>query len=871
MRLSFAMRHALREGRSTWRRIGLYMGSITLGVAALVAINSFRTSVIASVRAESRALLGADLELHSRRPFSEPIVGLLDSLSDAGTAVSFMTTVPSMAYSPNTEFSRLVQIKALEGAFPYYGTIGTDPQEAWNAFREGPKAVVDPAVTIELDIGVGDTILVNEFPLEIAGVITDSPGELSFQGAIGPRVFVSAQHLAAMQLIHFGSLVRFQAYLEIADQEVLDQFIDDHRQLMRAEDVGWDTVAERVDELTFAVGNLTRFLGLVGLIALLLGGVGVASAIHVFIKEKLDTVAVLRCLGARQRTIFAIYLIQAASLGFVGAALGVALGIGVQLVLPGLLRGMIPIDVDLRIDWVIAGIGLCIGIWVAAVFALLPMLTIWDVTPLRALRRDVEAVVPLHRKWRFAAFALLVASVVTISVWQAPRGGTGLLFAGGICGTTAVLWLTARFLIRMTRRYFPRRARYVVRQGVANLFRPQNQTVSVTIALGFGAFLVATIYVVQRNILDRFDLEADESQPNFAAFDIQPDQREGVVSIFDAQSVPVTVTPIIPARMSMLRGRSVEEWLADTVSSTADGRTADSTQPRRVGRWALRREYRHTYRDTLVGTEELTAGTWWDSSTTAGGLEAGPTDQSLSGVARISVEEGLASELNLELGDRITWNIQGQRIESVVTSFRRVNWARMNLNFFVVFEPSSLDRVPQTAITLARVEDPAQRAILQRDLVRHYPNISVIDLSIVQNALQRIVSKVTLAIRFMALFSIASGIIVLIGALSTSRFHRIRESVLLKTLGASKRQIRQIFSTEYITLGSLAGLTGILLAALAGWVLVRFLFELDFRMPAIALAFIWVFVAALTTVIGLASSRTVLAKPPLAVIREISE
>jgi putative ABC transport system permease protein len=848
------------------------MGSITLGVAALVAINSFRRSVTASVRAESRALLGADLEIHGRRAFSDTIVALLDSLSNAGVGLSHMTTVPSMAYAPNTDFSRLVQIKALDGAFPYYGTIGTEPASAWDEFRNGPRAVVDPAVAIELDVAVGDTILVNEFPLEIAGVITDSPGELSFQGAIGPRVFVSARYLPDMRLIQFGSLVRFQAYLQIADQQTLDNFIDDHRQLMRAEDVGWDTVAERVDELTYAVGNLTRFLGLIGLIALLLGGVGVASAIHVFIKEKLDTVAVLRCLGARQRTVFVIYLVQAAALGFAGAALGVVLGIGVQLILPGLLHDIIPIDVDLRVDWFIAAVGLCIGIWVAGVFALLPMLAIWDVTPLRALRRDVETLAPLHRRWRFAAFAFLVGSVVAISVWQAPREGTGLLFAAGIGGTTAVLWFTARTLIRLTRRYFPRRARYVVRQGVANLFRPQNQTVSVTIALGFGAFLVATIYVVQRNILDRFDIEADESQPNFAAFDIQADQRDGVTQLFASHSVPVTVTPIIPARMSALRGRAVEEWLADTVSSSANGRTDDANEAPRVGRWALRREYRHTYRDTLVATEELTAGTWWNGDTAnvgTGVVDAG--SESSTGLARISVEEGLAEDLNLKLGDRITWNIQGVRLESVVTSFRRVNWARMNLNFFVVFEPGALDHVPQTAITLARIDDPAQRAILQRDLVRRFPNISVIDLSIVQNALQRIVTKVTLAIRFMALFSIASGIVVLIGALSTSRFHRIRESVLLKTLGASKRQIRQIFSTEYVTLGTLAGLTGTLLAALAGWVLIRFLFELDFRLPTAALAIIWVLVVVLTTLIGLASSRTVLAKPPLAVIREISE
>jgi putative ABC transport system permease protein len=829
------------------------MVSISLGVGALVAINSFRTNILASIQVESRNLLGADLELHGRVPFAQRIVQVLDSLEGSGHGVAYVTTVASMAATPDAEFSRLVQIKAVRGAYPFYGQIGTHPASGWETFRSGQYAVVDRAVVVELDVAVGDTINVNGYPLEIAGVVTTSPGEISFQGAIGPRVFISEDHLEAMNLIRMGSLARYQAYLAIGGPEAVQELIDTMRPEFREHDVGYDTVAERVGELTDAMTSMTRFLGLVGLVALLLGGVGVASAVHVFIKERLDTVAVLRCIGARQSTVFAAYLFQATAMGFIGALGGVALGTGVQFGLPALLRDFLPVDVPVSVDWVMMGAGLLIGIWVAGIFAFLPLLAIRDVPPLRALRSAYEATRTRGRWLRLCAFVALATSVVAISVWQAPAPQIGVAFAAAISVTTALLWLTAKLLIWLTKRYFPKRARYVIRQGIANLFRPQNQTVAVTIALGFGAFLVGTIYVVQRNLLDKFDLQDNAEAPNITAFDIQPDQRTAVLELFNRTDGTVSLTPLIPARMSHVNGRSIAEILEDTTR-------------RRPPRWALVREYRHTYRDSTSNTEAVIEGNWWNDSG-----DSSVTGDTTHHASRISIEDDLARMLDLTLGDRITWNIQGIAVESEISNIRRVDWARLDLNFFVVFEPGLIEELPHTTIAMARIDDPTQRANLQRDIVRQFANVSVIDLTLVQETVSRIIGKVTLAIRFMALFSIASGIVVLVGAIATSQFHRIRESVLLKTLGASKRQIRQIFSTEYAALGTLAGFTGVLLSGVAGWILIRFFFGFTFRVPGLPLVGIWLSAVAVTTAVGLASSRKVLAKPPLAVIREIAE
>ena len=847
MNLRFAVRHARREGRSSLRRIGLYMGAITLGVAALVAINSFRRNIVDAIRSESRSLLGADLEIHSRRIFPDAVQAILDSAQAAGVPVSYVTSMPSMARSPKTELSRLTQLRALEGGFPYYGEIGTDPVDAWGRLPEGRFAVVDAAVTAQLDIEVGDTVQFGEAAFEIIGIITSSPGEVSFQSAIGPRVYIPAAYLEETGLIQFGSLVRYQGYLQIEDNPTLQSFLNRYNGLFEEQQVGYDTVAEQVENLTEAFENLTRFLGLVGLSALLLGGVGVASAIHVFTKEKLDTVAVLRCIGATQGTVFTAYLIQAATLGFLGAAAGVALGLVVQSTLPSLLGDLLPLEVAVSIDWLSIGTGLFIGVWVATAFALMPLISVRDIPPLRALRRELEHMPSRSTRLRIAAGAALAASVLAISLWQAPAVGMGLAYAGGIAGTVLLLWLAARLLMRMTRKYFPRRARYVVRQGVANLFRPQNQTTAVVIALGFGTFLIATIYLVQRNLLEPFAIDTGADAPNLFLFDVQEDQRAGVAALLREHGAPpIELTPLIPARISAINGRGTQEILTDSAGPV-------------IPRWALRREYRHTYRNSLSGTEELIAGEWWE------------TARSTTGLPRVSIEEDLANELHVGLGDRITWDLQGVPVEVEITSIRRVNWARFELNFFFVFEPSALRGAPATIIAFTRIDEMQQRAAFQRDLVRQYPNVSVADLALLQQALEGIVNKVTLGIRFMALFSIASGIVVLLGAIATSRFHRIREGVLLKTLGASKKQIGQILFTEYLTLGTLAGFTGILLAGMAGWGLVRFMFELEFHLPGVPLAALWLGVAALTTVIGLANGRDVLKKPPLAVIREIAE
>lgn len=854
MRLPFALALAWREGRSSWRRIGLYMGAIALGVAALVAINSFRENVLTTLRAEGRTLLGADVRLRSDDPFPEPVLAVLDSVEAAGVSVSYQTRLGSMVLAPATGRTRLMQVRLVSGKYPYYGDVVTEPADHWPPQPGGREALVDPAVLVQLDAAVGDSLAIGNAVFRIAATVADVAGDVGVQSAIGPRVFIHRDFGDETGLIQVGSLVRYHAYLGVAAEEDAETFVDANRELLREEQVRSQTADGHARSLTRTLGTFGDFLGLVSLMALLLGGVGVASAVHVFIREKLPGIAVLRCLGARQRSVFLAYLVQAGALGLGGALVGALLGLVVQLTLPYVVGGLLPVDVAFQVHWPAVMAGLAVGLWVAVMFALLPLLAVRDVAPLQALRRDFEPVRARWDAWRLLAYAGLAASVVLLSVWQAPSRTSGLAFAAGLGGTLVVLWISAILLVHATRRLFPRGAAYVLRQGIANLFRPRNQTVAVTLALGFGVFLVVAIYLIEFSLLEQVRVDSDAERPNMLLFDIQRDQVEGVEQIVSARGFALReLTPIVPARISALNGRTAAELLED-------GRKREE----RPSRWALRREYRNTYRASLTDTETLAAGEWWvgdDVADNHGGDR----------LPRISVETGLADDLHVGVGDRITWDVQGVPIETQIASLRTVDWARFSPNFFVVFEPGVLERAPHSLIALARVPDPTDRAELQRDIVLEYPNVSVLDLGMVQETVDSILGQVGLTIRFLALFTVVGGLIVLTGALATSRFQRMRESALLKTLGGSRRHIRVILLTEYIALGSLAGLTGVTLATLSGWAIVTHLFELEFFLPIPALLGFWAAVAALTAALGFLNSREVVRRTPLEVLRAAGE
>ncbi|MEX2570773.1 MAG: FtsX-like permease family protein [Gemmatimonadota bacterium] len=856
MRTGQLLSLAWRESRFARRRLFLFLSAISLGVAALVAVQGFASNMQREVWNQARSMLGADLQLSSREPFGPLSEEVLDSIVQSGVDVARVTSFASMARHPGSGATRLVQVRAAEPGFPFYGTIETAPAGRWQTLHDGRNVVVDPALMVALGAEVGDSLAIGAARFAIAGELRRLPGDVEVASSFAPRVFIPAEHLDDTELLGFGARVEYEAFLRIPDPALAEAIDDDYRPIWRAERVRARTLEDQQERMDEALGSLAGYLGLVGVFALLLGGIGVASAMSAYMARKADGIAVLRCIGATSRQVFGVYLVQAAAMGLAGAAVGVILGGIVQWSLPRMLAGLLPVDVQIRLDGIAVLTGLLVGTWAAVVFAVLPLLQVRSVSPLSALRRTVEPLrVPARDPLRWAAWAALILSVLLLIMYQTREVDVGLSVAAGIGGTLLVLWLAAGGVTRLLRRSPRGRLPYTLRQGIANLHRPGNQTATVVLALGFGVFLIATLVLTQANILRPLMVDT-EARGNLIFFDVQADQVETVERMLGERRLPlVQSVALVSMRVAAVKGEPTERFTGTREELEALEEAEDDQRGPRG--WAVRREYRSTYRDTLTASEELVAGSWWGAEP---GAEGAPYE--------VSLELDVAEELEVEIGDRIDWDVQGVHVPTVVTSFRTVDWARLEPNFFAVFEPAALSRAPQMWILLAWAEDPEMRAIIQRDVVSTFPNVSAIDLTLVQRALDDVVGRVSLVVRFLAAFSVATGFIVLLGAVSTGRLQRIRESVLLKTLGATRRQIVSILLTEYALLGVLAVAVGLGLSLVAGWALARFLFDVPFAAEALPLGILAMAIAVLSAVIGISASREVFRSTPMEALRE---
>jgi putative ABC transport system permease protein len=801
--------------------------------------------VQASIREQSRALMGGDVTFSFNNRFPAKSQAILDSLEKGGTPLAHVVTFGSMASAPRSGGTRLAQVKAVSANYPFYGEVLTEPKGRWAQLQAGPYALVDPSLLIALDAQVGDTLGIGYQKFVILASLVSVPGVSGVESAIGPRIFIPERYVPETQLLGFGSRASYEALVKLPPKAVSAKWVAPLRPRFQNENVRVVTVAQREQSLTESIAQLADFLGIVGLIALLLGGIGVASGVNAFVARKIDTVAVLRCLGATSGQVLAVYVAQAAIMGFVGAAIGSTLGVVIQFLLPVAIKDFLPIDVRVTLDWSAIALGLGIGVWVALIFALRPLLALRRVSPLQALRRDAEALEAERRKdvATHLVNLALVASVIALAVTRAGTAQKGALFAAGIGASMLVLWSSAAALSTIARRLVSARWPYVVRQGVANLYRPANQTRSVVLALGFGAFLVSTLYLVQSNLLKQFDITAAASKGNLIMFDIQEDQRAGVDSIVRAAGQrTMGFSPIVTMKVATIDGKTTGDWAATNKMSQNN--------------WTLRREYRSTYRDTIVPTEKVVAGEWF----------GGAVRDSLP---EVSLDQDVAVEMHVKIGTVIVWDVQGVKVPTRVTSLRDVNWGRFEPNFFVVAETRALEAAPKQFVTVASVSADTTVARIQRSTVSRYPNVSSIDLSLVRRTVANIISKVSVAVRFLALFSLAMGIPVLFSAVAATRRDRLREGVLLKTLGATRAQIGRILLAEYALLGALGALAGMLLSFGGAWALVTFVFKGTFSPALLPAAMIAAAMMALAVSIGLLTGRDVFRETPMAALREV--
>jgi putative ABC transport system permease protein len=832
---------AWRDARSNKKRLFVYISAIIIGVAAQVAITSFRDSLNNTINNQSKELLGADLEVETEEPFPDTLKTYFDRL---GGEQATITEFPSMVLFPKSGNTRLSNVRALKGNFPFYGTLETIPSGAVGSFQSDSSALVDESLMAQFDIKVGDSIKVGQVTFPISGAITRVPGEAAASAMIGPRVFIPQTLLDSTNLVQQGSRVEYKQYFKFTDNRSMSPIESrlDSLEMSLGIDVDYETVEERREEIGEAVGNLGKFLNLVGFIALLLGGIGVASSIHVYINRKIGTASVLRCFGASSDQTMSIFLIQAIVLGFLGALAGTIMGVGIQHLLPGLVSDFLPVDVELTTSWLSIGLGLFTGTGVALVFALLPLLALRKASPLYALRTLDESITTLlSNKTKGIIYSAVVLTIMGYATLLTADWKVGGLFTVGVIVAFGLLLLVAKSLMKLVRRFFPSQWAYVWRQGLANLYRPNNQTATLMLSLGLGMLLVSTLYFSQDMLMKELDFATRDDAPNLIFFDIQPDQNDGVNQILKDHNTSILQNvPMVTMQLDSLRGRSTETIDDDTANNVND--------------WALRREYRSTYRDSLIDSETLVKGEWTGQA---------PAD----GPVPVSAAKEISEDLNLSIGDSLTFDVQGVPVQAYVGSVREVDFQRVQPNFFMLFPTGVLESAPQIYVTITRVPNEETSAAIQQAVVQKYPNVSAIDVSRILETINQFIGQISFAVQFMALFSIITGLIVLASSVATSRFQRIKESVLLRTLGASKNQIIKILSIEYLFLGILSALTGLILSVGATWLLGYFYFDITFTPNVWVIVIGTIVVTGLTILIGMFNSRTVYKKTPLEVLR----
>jgi putative ABC transport system permease protein len=833
-----------REMRASWRRLVFFFLCISLGVGSIVTLRSVIQSVRQVFAGEARALLGADLVVSTNRPIDAALSERIDArLADAGAQVTRTVEVATMASAgAGGGAARMVELKAVSAGFPYYGVLRLEGGQAYRyEALAGFGALVRPELLAQLGLAVGDEVSLGGRAFRIRGVIEAEPGRRLGAFSLGPRVIVALPDLEQTGLLAFGSRATYQRLAKVPDAalapltttlraDLANSFVRVRAYTATEDDMGED----------FA--RAENYLSLVGLVVVILGGVGVSSVTRVFVQQKLKSIAVLKCIGARSSQVLAIYVAQVLALGVLGSVIGVAISAAVMALIPRWLSPAITqgltIDYALTPSAITQGVGT--GLLVSLLFALVPLLDVRYVKPSQLLREETTS---RPRDWvRWVVMAGVGGSLVALTMWQAGSVRIGAIVAAGFVGLAVVLYGAGLALIAAVRPlgasgWFP------LRHAALQLTRPGGQVHLVLLTVGLGTFFILGVRALQENLVREVSVDIAADAPDMFLLDIQSDQLAGVTGALTAARPPeapaVRSMPVLRARVVGVQGQTV------TLDDVEDVR----------GRGSLAREYTVTYRAGLERNETIVAGTAWPEAPS----EAG----------EVSIEESIRDRFGIQVGDTMRFDVVGRTVAATVRSVRRVDWRDSRAGgFMFVFRPGVLDRAPHGHIAFVRGPDaPADRARLMSTLAAGFPNVSVIDGREMLTALKTVVDNVTLAVTIVGTLVVVSGLLILIGAVAMTKFRRVYEAAILKTLGATRRVIATMLLLEYGVLGALAGVLGAAGAAGLTWALSRFAFEIPWRPLPALLSFGVAASGLVVAAVGVAASWDVLQKKPLATLR----
>ncbi|MEO8680932.1 MAG: FtsX-like permease family protein [Vicinamibacterales bacterium] len=843
--MRFVVFMAVREMRSSWQRLLFFFVCIAVGVGAIVALRSVIQSVRLTFAGEARSLITADATITSSQPIKPALAAkIAERLTAAGAQSTRSLEMATMARPADRADgrARMVELRAVEAGFPYYGELKlADGVKFDHRLLADFGVLVRPELVAQLGVGVGDGLTIGSKRFVIRGIIESEPGRRLGAFSIGPRVFVDFDDLQKTGLLGFGSRATAQQLLKVPEPS-LDALVAGLRADFANEFPRVRSYKSTEDDIGENFTRAENYLSLVGLVIVILGGIGVSSVTRVFVQQKMKSIAVLKCVGSRSSQLLAVYVAQVLALGLAGSLLGITLaGAAIQAIPSTLAAAATPgVHIDYGLTWPAVVQGLGIGTLVSLLFSLVPLLEVRHVKPSLLLRdetrpRRLDAL-------QIAVMVAVVAGLAGLTVWQAGSWRVGLVVAVGFLGTALVLNIAGVLLI-MAIRPLAQARWFALRHAVLQLSRPGSQMRIVLLAVGLGTFFIIGVRSLQQNLVQEFAVNVSPDAPDMFLIDIQRDQVAGVRAVlrtFQAPgAAPARLLPVLRARVTAVEGKEIQ------LENYQDVR----------GRGSLAREYTITYRQALESNETIIEGQPWDPTPSASG--------------EVSIEESIRDRFKIHIGDTMQFDVLGRVLSARVTSVRHVEWSDSRAGgFMFVFRPGLLEAAPHGFVGFLRgPQDALERGKLQGALVATAANVSVIDGREILNTIQAVIDNVTLAVTVVGTLVVFSGLLILVGAVAMTKFRRVYEAAIFKTLGATRRLIAAMLLLEYGLLGLLAGSIGSCGAMALTWAISRYAIDIPFK-PLVGLTVTGIGVTTmLVAVIGVASSWEVLQRKPLATLR----
>ena len=846
---SLALRYALRELRGGLRGFYVFIACIALGVMAIAGVGSVAASLGAGLAREGRTLLGGDVAFSLIQREAKPDeVAFLRSRGE----VSVAATLRAMARTGDGRLA-LVELKAVDAAYPMLGELTLDPlmpmadllAERQEASDTAFGAAVDSTLLARLDLKVGDRVSIGSATFQIRSVVGAEPDKLAGGVGLGPRFLVSEAGLRATELLQPGSLVRWIYRVKLPDNAADDRaataLTDDARSALPQ--AGWEirTRANASPQLERTISRFTQFLTLVGLAALLVGGVGVANAVKSHIDRRRDVIAVFKALGATGRDVFTIYLTQVVVLAVIGSAIGLAAGAALPFVIVGVFGKLLPLPVVPALHPDELALSFVYGLLTALAFGLWPLGRVHDV-PVAALFREAVTSEWHRPRWRYLALmAVVIALLIAVAIGLAYDKRVAAVFVASSIVVFALLRGIAAGLMALARR-LPRTRITMLRLAIANIYRPGALTPSVVMSLGLGLAVLVTITQIDGNLRRQFMAALPDHAPSFYFIDI-PTTEAGRFGAFLKQTAPQSTVEDVP----MLRGRIV----------AARGVKAEDLKPSTDAEWVLQSDRGLTYTGEIPKGSKVVEGKWWGAD--------------YDGPPLVSMEKKIADGLKLKIGDEVVVNVLGRDIPATIGNMRTVDWQSLGINFVLVFSPNAFRGAPHTHIaTLTETHpDSAGDARIIKSVADAFPMVTSVRVREALETIGTVVTNLVLAIRGASAVTLISAILVLGGALAAGHRHRVYDAVILKTLGATRARLLGAYALEYLMIGFATAIFGVIAGSVAAWLIVTRLMTLSFIWQAGSAA--GVVAAALIVTVGLGLAGTLLAlnQKPATVLRNL--